>query len=119
MKTFDINNIQLQIQSPGINVDTTLENFLISHIEKLGKAFSNITKCEVVLKEQKDSKGKNCLVEAMLFIPGSMLFSKEHEDNFHLAAKGVFEDLHDQLMKAKEKMQNKHAEVKEEKADNF
>ena len=65
MKIFDVNDIQLKIQSPGLVVDEVLEYYLLSHIEKLGKTFTriNIKKCELLLKEEKNGNRKNCLAE--------------------------------------------------------
>ena len=108
MKTFDVNNIQLKIQSPGMTVPASLENFLIAHIEKLGKIFPRIKKCETLLREQKDSRNKTCKIEAKLFIPRTMLFAADEADNFEFAAKNMFDDLRDQLLRYKEKVQKKN-----------
>ena len=113
MKTFDVNNIQLSIQSPGMVVDDKLENYLVSHIEKLGKTFSRIKKCELLLREEKNGKKMNCMAEAKLFVPGHILFARSQEDNFKIASKNVFEELRDQLLKVKEKFADKRAVIEE------
>jgi ribosome-associated translation inhibitor RaiA len=52
------------------------------------------------------------MIEAKLFIPGTMLFAKEEEDSFELAAKKTFDALRDQLVHYKERLQEKIADVK-------
>jgi len=107
MKTFDVNDIQLKIQSPGITVNEELENYLVTHIEKLGKTFPRIKKCELVLREEKNGSKKNCLAEAKLFVPGNILFARSQEDNFRLASKNMFDDLREQVVKVKERFEKK------------
>lgn len=82
MKTFDINNIQLKVQSPGTVVSIDLEKYIINQVEKLGKTFSRIKKCEMLLKVERNGRNKNFMVETKLFAPDTILFSKENEDNF-------------------------------------
>jgi putative sigma-54 modulation protein len=114
MKIFDINNIQLKIQSPGMSVSASLEGLLTRHIEKLGKTYPRIKKCEMLLRELKKKHDRNCMIEAKLFVPGNVLFAKDEEESFELAAKNMFEDLHDQLQRFKEKLQEKNSDVKRE-----
>src|SRR3990172_3503196 len=108
MKSFDVNNIQLKIQSPGMSIPASLEDYLIRHIEKLGKTFSRIKKCEMLLRKLNKKHDRNCMIEAKLFIPGTMLFAKDEEESFELAAKQMFDDLRDQLQRCKERMQEKN-----------
>jgi putative sigma-54 modulation protein len=111
MKTFDVDNIQLKIQSPGMSIPSSLEEYLFRHIEKLGKTFSRIRKCEMLLRELNKKHDRNCMIEAKLFIPGTILFAKDEEGNFELAAKKMFDDLHDQLLRYKERIQEKNADI--------
>ena len=76
MKTFDVNNIQMKIQSPGIELGGVLEDYLINQIEKLGKIFPRIKKCEILFREEKNNKMKKFVVEAKLFVPENIHFSK-------------------------------------------
>jgi len=110
MKTFDVNEIQLKIQSPGITLDQAMESHLIEQIEKIGQTYSRITGCEMLLRTEKNDKGQNCFIEAKIFIPGHMLFSKQHAENFQIASSKLFDDLRDQLVRIKEKMQNKSSD---------
>ena len=107
MKTFDINNIQLKIQSPDVHVNEELNTYILGQIEKLGKTFSRIERCEMMLKAEKNSKNQNCQIEGKLFVPGQVLFASSKSDHFRMAAKMMFEDLHDQLYSFKEKMTDK------------
>lgn len=105
MKTFDVNNIQLTIQSPGIDVSENLREFLIQQIEKLGKLNPRMKKCEIILHNEKNDKLKNCVLEAKIFVPENMFFSKSQDVSYQLAARKVFEDLHEQLFKLKESLE--------------
>jgi len=107
MKTFDINNIQLTIQSPGITISDELQTHLISQVEKLGKIFPRIIKCEILLRNETNSSMRNCVTEIKLFVPGNLFFSKEQEDNFSHAINKVFDDMHEQLYKMKDKKQDR------------
>lgn len=114
MKTFDVNNIQIEIQSPGMTVDAALENTLISHIEKLGKIFPRINKCELILRVEKDSTRKICFAEANLFLPSHVLFARSREVDFETATQKLFHELHEQLVKVKEKFEKKKIVTEEE-----
>ena len=101
MKTFDVNNIQLTIQSPGIDVSENLHELLIQQIEKLGKLNPRLKKCEIILHNEKNDKLMNCVLEAKIFVPENIFFSKKQDVSYQLAARKVFEDLHEQLFKLK------------------
>jgi putative sigma-54 modulation protein len=105
MKTFDVNNIQLKLQAPGIKVNDDLLDYIIKHIEKLGNTNSRINKCELTLKVEKESHSNNCIAEVKLFVPGKTLFAKDQCDNFKLAFKNVFDELNNQLIKLKGKIE--------------
>ena len=110
MKTFDINKIQLTIQSPGIVIDEKLQNYLISKIDKLGRTYLRIKKCELVLRLEKNSQNKNFITEGKLFVPRNILFAKQRDVNFKIASRKMFDDLFDQLLKHKEKRQKNNFE---------
>ncbi len=103
MKTFDINSIQLNIQSLHFKIDEDLHNYLLTEIEKLGKTYYKIEKCDLVLKLEKSSIGNDCIVDAKLFVPGTTLYSLANSNDFKLAAKKVFEDMREQLLRHKDK----------------
>jgi ribosomal subunit interface protein len=104
MKTFDINKIQLKIQSPNITVNGEFNDYILGQIEKLGKTYSRIERCEMMLKDEKSDNKKNCSVEAKIFVPGNVLFASDKNENFRQASKAVFEDLNNQLLKFKGKI---------------
>lgn len=106
MKTIDVNAIQLSIESPGIHIEDKFHNSLIMQLEKLSKFYSRITKCEMVLRVEKNSEKNNCLIETRLFIPGKIFFIKQQEPDFYKSADKMFNDLRDQLLRHKEKNQS-------------
>ena len=107
MDTFDINKIQLKIQSPGVVVNEELNTYIHGQIEKLGKVYNRLEGCELMLREEKSSTKQNSTVGAKLFIPGEVIFASGKSENFKLAVKIVFDDLHEQLYKFKEKIMDK------------
>lgn len=98
---FDINEIELSIQSPNVSLRKELNDYIISQIEKLGKIFSRIERCEVMLHTRKNSQKEFCEVEVKVFVPGKVLFAKEQKVNFRLAAQLAFDDLNHQMIKFK------------------
>lgn len=111
MKTFDINNIQLKIQSPDEHFDPAMEEYCVTQVEKLGVIMPRITGCEVMLTREKESHKKNSIAEIKLFVPGAVLFSKEQDENYRLAAKHAFDDVRDQLLKLKGKREDKSVDL--------
>lgn len=103
MKTIDINAIQVNIESPGLIINDNLRSTLIAQIEKLGKFYSQITKCELILSVEKNDKQNNCIAEARIFIPGKMFFSQSQESDFYKAADEMLDELRAQLLRYKEK----------------
>lgn len=67
MKTFNLNDIQLRIQSIDFDVNKELEGTIINGIEKLGKHFSRIKKCEVILKKEKNNRNLGFIAEGKTF----------------------------------------------------
>ena len=104
MKEFEINNIQLKIQTSNLDEDGKISNYIIEQIEALGKKYSRINKCEANLKLMKNDKKMNCLVEVKLFVPGQSLIAIDNQQTFKLASKMVFDDLKKQLVRFKEKI---------------
>src|ERR1039457_1869002 len=104
MNTFDINKIQLSIQSPHFKVNDEMHNYILSEVEKLGKTYNRIEKCEINLRVIANNTVDNGEVEAKLFVPGNVLFASVKNSDFKLASKQVFADLKEQLSKFKEKI---------------
>jgi putative sigma-54 modulation protein len=107
MKEFDINEIQLKVQSPDMQIDGKTDEYINAQIEKLGKIFQRITQCEVMLKNEKDAKLKNCIVEVKLIVPGDIFYSSGRNEDLQQAIKLAFGDVRDQLTRFKEKLQDK------------
>ena len=101
MQIFDVNNIQLKMQSFDAKINSDLLNYIISHIEMLSSSFSKILKCELILKNEKNSQADNCVAEVKVFLPDNVFFASNHCGSFKLAFKNVFEELNDQLLKFK------------------
>lgn len=110
LEAFDINKIQLKIQSPHVAINEELNDYIIAQIEKLGKLFNRIDRCEAMLLTRKNSHKDVCEIEVKIFVPGKMLFAKEQKANFRLAAQFVFDDLYNQLSKFKGQLKENSSE---------
>jgi ribosomal subunit interface protein len=85
-------------------VNDEFNDYILGQIEKLGKTYGRIERCEMMLRDEKSMDKKNCGVEVKLFVPGNVLFASAKSENFHQASKSVFEDLNNQLLKIKGKL---------------
>jgi ribosomal subunit interface protein len=107
MNSFDINSIQLTIQVPGMATDDPLRDFLLSHVEKLGRRFDRIHRCDIVLKEEKSNDGTSCHAEIKVDVPGQTLFASARDARLRIAAQGAFDDLATQLDRFKARLKEK------------
>jgi ribosomal subunit interface protein len=107
MKTFKSPDIQLIIHSPAVQISDELNQYILGQIEKLGKTFSRIERCDMMLKTKKNNKRQNCEMEGRLLVPGQMLFASSRSEHFRIAAKMIFENLHNQLTRFKAKITDK------------
>lgn len=107
MNNFDINKIQLKIQSPDLSLDDAFNNFLFDHISKLGYLFSSMLKCEVMLRPE--SSRKHIMeVDVKIYVPGNMLYATGKNVDLHVATTEAFHDVYEQLHRHKEKMKDHH-----------
>jgi ribosomal subunit interface protein len=102
---FDINNIQLKLQSPHVNTGDALREFILEHIEKLGKIFERFNKCEVMLREENGRKHTS-EADIKIFVPGNVLYAQGRANDFRLAVTEAFDDIEDQLIRYKEKLKD-------------
>lgn len=99
--------MNVTIESPGIDLRSYTEGIIEKKLEKLEKYFEKIEKCDVVIRKEQHEKRDNFLIEAKLYVPGSVLFAKEQSDSFESAANEVALDLESQLRKYKDKLYQK------------
>lgn len=109
MNDFDINAIQLKIQAPGVSIDGDFNDFMLDQISKLGNLFSRIKKCELMLRSESNRKH---IMEAdiKLFIPGEILYASGQNADLRIAVIEAFHDVHEQLLKYKEKLKDHRPE---------
>lgn len=89
--------MQLIIESPHVSVDDTLQKQIEESFEHIGKMYSRILKCVVVLKKEPSSNEKQFEIEANLFIPGYTLFAQDKAETFELALHEVADEITRQL----------------------
>ena len=114
MEKFDINRIPLKIQSPHVTTNNDLHILIRTEVEKLGKLFSRITKCEMMLRID-NKRNSPCETDIKIFVPGNMLYTRGRADDFPTSVSQAFKDMHEQLRKYKEKLKDikhdNHSEI--------
>jgi len=96
--------MQLQIESPHIEVGKKITNLIRSKFEHLGKRYDRINRCDVVLRKEKSDKQKYFFIEAKMEVPKAILFASEKAGTFEMALDKVIDDLEHQLNRHKEEI---------------
>jgi ribosomal subunit interface protein len=96
--------MQIQIDSPRMIPDETLLDRVQSKFEHLGRLYSRIEACDVLLRQEKNAAGKNCYMQAKLELPRGTLFASESAETFEKALENLAEDLEHQLRRHKEEL---------------
>jgi len=95
--------MKLQVHSIHFDADSKLLEFIHKKAAKLDTFHDKIINGEVILRLEKDDSRENKVIEMKLFIPGTMLFAKEHSKSFEASADLVVEALRKQIAKFKDK----------------
>lgn len=93
--------MQVIIQSPGITIPRKLENKINHQAEHLSKIYDRINKCTVVLESEKDHHKNQYAVQLELSVPGKILVSSYHANNFEIALHKAVDEITPQLRKFK------------------
>ena len=91
------------IQSPHLTVNTVVRQTVQGKFKRCEKLFDRIDTCKIVLKNQKNDKSENFIVEAKLAIQGNDLFASERANSFEVAAEMVGLNLESQIRRHKAK----------------
>lgn len=96
--------MELIIQSLHLDVSQRTLDLLTRKFDKLEAVYDRISKCNVVIKKEKNKLQNNFVVEAKLFVPRKVLFAEERSANFLVAAGKTVSDLSRQLKVHKAKL---------------
>lgn len=99
--------MNITIESPGIDLRSYTEGVIEKKLEKLEKYFDKIEKCDVLIRKEQHDKRDGFMIEAKMYVPGTVLFAKEQSDSFESAANEVALDLESQLRKYKDRLYQK------------
>ncbi|HVM86974.1 MAG TPA: ribosome-associated translation inhibitor RaiA [Puia sp.] len=99
--------MQLEIESPHMEANEALQNFIKNKVAFLGKKFSMIKSCDVILRSEKNNKQQSCFIEARMEVPGKTLFASDNADSFESAFLRLAENLKHQLNRYKEGLKDK------------
>jgi putative sigma-54 modulation protein len=94
--------MQLQIESPHIEVRDSLMEKVRTSFEHFGKRYDRITNCSVVLRKEKSDVQKYFFIEAKIEVPKEILFASDRAETFEIALDKVIHDLEHQLRHYKE-----------------
>ena len=96
--------MQIQILSTHFEADEELLKFVTKKFRRLEKLYSRLERCNVILKHEKNSRNKKCVVEVRLAVPGEDIFASERAETYQQAIELLLDDLKKQVVKRKEKL---------------
>jgi ribosomal subunit interface protein len=96
--------MQIQILSTHFEADRELLDLVTKKFKRFEKLYSRIERCNVILKHEKDSRNKKCVVEVRLAVPGKDIFASESGKTYEQAIEQLLDDLKKQVVKRKEKL---------------
>ena len=100
--------MQIDVQSIHFTADSKLIEYAEKKVGKLDTFFDRIQKAEVYFKlENGNAQVKDKVAEVRLLIPGGELFAKNMNKSFEESLDQCYEDLRRQILKKKEKLQEK------------
>lgn len=100
----------------GINVDAgDLKDLAEDKLSKLDQYFEDEVQCDITFETQNHEK----IVEATIYLPGSILRAEEAADTFPNALDLVQETLERQIRKHKTKLKNRYQDTNTIKFGNF
>ncbi|MBK9272613.1 MAG: HPF/RaiA family ribosome-associated protein [Saprospiraceae bacterium] len=101
--------MELRIQAMRVEVDQELILKMESKLKQLESQLSKVkTKIEVYLKTSQFGNLKKKVVEIIVNIAGKSLMFKESGPDFEVAFNLVYQTLKRQIVREKEKLQEKH-----------
>ncbi|OFX67250.1 MAG: hypothetical protein A2X12_04770 [Bacteroidetes bacterium GWE2_29_8] len=99
--------MNIKINAVDFSTDKKLEEFINEKLNKLWSMYDGIIGAEVILKLENTSNDENKIVEVLLIIKGSDLFSKKQAKTFEEGIVQCVDALKVQLKKYKDKIRNK------------
>jgi putative sigma-54 modulation protein len=99
--------MDIRIQSIHFEVSKQLQEFTQKKVNKLEKLCDDITTAEVSFKVIKPETVDNKEAGIKLFVPGETLYARKVCNTFEQAVDDTLEALEKQILKYKEKQQNK------------
>jgi len=97
--------MQLQIESPHIEVGEKVTDLIRKKFDHLAKRYDRINRCDVVLRKEKSESQKYFLIEAKMEVPGKILFARDEAESFEIALDKLIHDLEHQLNRHKEEIE--------------
>ena len=96
--------MRVQTQSVHFKADEKLLILIEERLQKLEQFFDRIINASVTLRLEKNGKVQDKIVEIKISVPNEQLIAKDSNKKFEVALDGVIEALKRQLLKYKEKL---------------
>ena len=96
-----------QINTVGFDIDSKLQVFIETKMQKLTKHNEEIIKSEVFLKLLNTQTGDNKISEIKIEVSGNEFFAKKTSSSFEESTDNVIDALRKQMQKHKEKQRSK------------
>lgn len=101
MKTYEI-----LFNAPGTHSTPAIKDYLHARIDKIGKEYANIERCEVILQKAQHKNAK-CEVKVRLFVPRHVYTLTANKSDFGNAIKTAFDNLDQQMNELKNRTLDK------------
>ncbi len=98
--------VNIQVTLRHTNSHRDIEQYARDAVQALGKVFSGIVSCHVILDHQKNDFDKNKLAELTVHIPQNVLVAKEAAATYEQAIDSCVDSMGRQLKKHKDKLKN-------------
>lgn len=99
--------MRVQTKSIHFTADAQLLELIHERLQKLELFFDHIIEASVTLKLEKNGQVQDKIVEVKINVPGEQLVAKDTSKKFEVSLDAVVEALRKQIVRYKEKMQQR------------
>jgi ribosomal subunit interface protein len=96
--------IDHKVEYVDMSPSDALNALIAKELEKVSKKYDFLVKVEVYIKKENDPKGKGCVSEMKVSLPGPQIFASSDEENFEMSVRETARDIDRQLAKRKDEM---------------
>ena len=94
--------IDHKVEYVDMSRSDALNALIAKELEKVSRKYDFLVK--VYIKKENDPKGKGCVSEMKVSLPGPQIFASSDEENFEISVRETARDIDRQLAKRKDEM---------------